>query len=184
MNIISVKYMENGSLQMVTDEGTLYVPDNEGNRHRTMITDWVAEGGSIDPYVAPPVFPTADAAKLAMVAWIDEFTEGVTGHIPKDEKHSWNAKEPAAIAYLAGTADAAQTQLLQDEADLTGETLTELSTAITTKAAAFRSVVSKVAGLRRATEALIDAEADPHNYETILVNARTQALAMASALGL
>ena len=47
------------------DEGTLYVPDNEGNRHRTMITDWVAEGGSIDPYVAPPVFPTADAAMAA-----------------------------------------------------------------------------------------------------------------------
>ena len=184
MNIISVKYMEDGSLQMVTDEGTLYVPDNEGNRHRTIITDWVAEGGSIDPYIAPPAYATADAAKAALVAWIDEFTAGVTGAVPKDEKLSWDAKEAAAKAHQAGTADAEQTALLQGEADLTGESLADLSTAIITKATTFRTVVSKVAGLRRSMGVAIDAESDPYQYEIILNNGKTQAEAMAAALGL
>lgn len=184
MNIISAQYTESGGIEVTTDYGFLCVPNNNGNRHRVMITDWVAEGGSIDPYVAPPTYATADEAKAAMVVWINEFTAGVTGPIPKDEKHSWGAKEPAAIAYLAGTADASQYKLLQGEADITGETLTELSNAVVTRADAFRDVVSRVSGIRRATNDLIDAEADPANYETILINARTQALAMAAALGL
>ena len=184
MNIISAKYMKDGGLEVVTDTGTMYVPQNSGNRHRVEVAKWEIDGGIIEPYAVPPAFATADAAKAAMVAWIDEFTAGVTGAVPKDEKLSWDAKEAAAKAHQAGTADAEQTALLQGEADLTGESLADLSTAIITKATTFRTVVSKVAGLRRAMGTAIDAESDPYNYETILVNGKTQAEAMAAALGL
>ena len=184
MNIISAKYTEQGGIEVVTDSGTMSVPNSEGNRHYQMIKEWEAEGNTITAYTAPPAYATADAAKVAIVAWFDKFTEGVTGVIPKDEKLSWDAKEASAKAHIAGTADAEQTALLQSEADLTGETLTELSNIIITKAATFRTVVGKVAGLRRAMMTSIDAESDPYEYEIILNNGKVQAETMAAALGL
>lgn len=184
MDIISAKYTENGDIMVTTDTGDLYVPNNGGNRHRVRITDWVAEGGSIDPYVAPPAYATADEAKVAMVTWIDEFTEGVTGAVPKDEKLSWDAKEAAAKAVIAGNATAEQQSLLDDEAALTSETTANLANVIVTKAALYRQVVSRVAGLRRVLTAQIEAEADPYNYDAILQAGQVQAQQLADSLGL
>lgn len=182
----TAKYTDEGQTSILWNDGNseMTVPNDMGNRHRRTIQEWVDEGNTITEYVAPPAFATAGAAKAALVDWVDEFTAGVTGPVPKDEKLSWDAKEAAAKAHLAGTADAEQTALLQGEADLTGESLNDLSTAIITKATTFRAVVGKVAGLRRAMTTAIDAESDPYGYETILNNGKAQALAMAAALGL
>ena len=153
------------------------------------VGDSYNNGVFTSPAPTNPRYRTADEAKAAMIAFIDRFTLSVTGPVPQDEKLSWDAKEQAAEAIIAETATAKQTKLIQDEADITGETAETLSATIVAKATAYRSVVSRVAGLRRATEAAIDAEAakttpDPFQYEIILENAQTTAATMAADLGI
>ena len=131
-----------------------------------------------------PKYPDADAAKAAMVEWIAGFTAAVTGPVPVDERLSWDAKEADARAYIAETATAAQTAMIEDEAAITGEVPADLAAIIIAKADTFRAVVARVAGLRRKTIAAIDAVTDPADYETVLLAAKDEAEAMAASLGI
>ncbi len=133
---------------------------------------------------AVPKYPDADAAKSAMVEWITAFTASVTGPVPIDERLSWDAKEAAARAYIAQTADAAQTAMIEDEAAITQEVPAELAAIIIAKADVFRAIAAKVAGLRRKTVTAIDAVTDPAIYEVVLVAAKAEAVTLAASLGI
>lgn len=135
---------------------------------------------------APVYIKHADAI-AALTAYVDQFAATVTGAVPIDEKLSWPAKEAAAQALTDGAESTAQLALLKDEADLTGETPAELAAVILGKAAVYRSVVSRIAGLRRATTSAIDAAdtaQDAKAYDTILGGAKAQAQTLAAGLGL
>jgi len=108
----------------------------------------------------------------------------VTGPVPLDEKLSWDAKEAAAKAVIAGTATTEQQSLLDDEAALTSETTASLANTIVSKATLYRKVVSRVAGLRRVLTAQIEAETDPYNYSVILEAGKTHAAQLADSIGL
>lgn len=138
-------------------------------------------GGKTPP---PPAYPTADAAKAAMIQWASDFMASVTGPVPIDERLSWDAKEAAARAYVAETADAAQTAMIDGEAAITGEVPADLAAIIIARADTFRAVVSRVAGLRRKTIAAIDAVTDPADYEVALAAAKAEAITLAAALGI
>jgi hypothetical protein len=138
----------------------------------------------IQPYIIQPVFPTKVAALQAVNEFAQSFTEGVTGPVPLDEKLSWDAKEAAAKAVIAGEATLEQQSLLDDEAALTSETTVNLANTIVSKATIYRQVVSRVAGLRRVLTAQIEAETDPYNYDLILEAGKTQAEQLANSIGL
>lgn len=186
MNIISTHNTENGdTIRVVHADGEMFVPDNMSNRHRRMVAEWEAIGGNgRQPYVAPPAYPTKEAALQAVNEFAQSFTENITGPVPLDEKLSWDAKEAAAKAVIAGTATSEQQALLDDEAALTSETTTYLANIVVAKAAVYSQVVSRVAGLRRALTAQIEAEADPYSYEAILTAGKAQAQKLADGLGL
>lgn len=184
MTIQSAKWTESGSIDVTDVNGTIKnVPDSMGNRDRRELDEWEQEGNTIEPYVAPPKYPTKAAAIQAAIDFAQSFTEGVTGPVPLDEKLSWDAKEAAAKAFIAGTATAEQQSLLDDEAALMSEETADLANVIVSKAAIYRKVVSRVAGLRRALTAQIEAEADPYKYEAILVAGQAQAQQLAESLG-
>ena len=50
MQINTVQIMDSGSFEV---NGEIYVPDNMANRHRVMIQEWIDEGNTPEPYVAP-----------------------------------------------------------------------------------------------------------------------------------
>lgn len=181
----SAAFMVDGTewhLQCRLDGGALTIDGD--NEIANMAREYLANGGEVQPYVALPTFQTADAAKLAMIAWIDGVTAKITGPVPADERLSWTEKETAARAIVASTADQRQTDLIGAEAAITGETVSDLAAKIIAKADVYRAVVARIAGLRRATAAALDAESDPANYETILAAAQSQAVAMAAQLGI
>jgi hypothetical protein len=183
----TAKYTNAEQTSILWNDGNreMTVPNQMGNRHRLEIQEWVDnEGGVIESYVAPPTYPTKAAALQAVNEFAQSFTEGITGPVPLDEKLSWDAKEAAAKAVIAGTATAEQQSLLDDEAALTSETTTDLANTIVAKATVYRQVVSRVAGLRRVLTTQIEAETDPYNYEAILLAGQTQAQQLADSLGL
>lgn len=185
MNIISAQYTEgNASIIVTTSSGEMVVPNASANRHYRKLQEWVEEGNTIADYVALPTYPTRDAAIQAVNDFAQNFTESVTGPVPLDEKLSWDAKEAAAKAVIAGTATTEQQSLLDDEADLTTETTASLANTIVSKASIYRQVVSRVAGLRRVLSAQIEAETDPYNFEAILEAGKTQAAQLADSIGL
>lgn len=131
--------------------------------------------------VSPPVYPDKDTAISAMISWINEVTLSITGNYPIDEKLAWSDKEAAALAFIASTATASQANMLQNEANLTGETVSALALVIKAKAEAYKNIIGLVSGLRRKTEAAIAVEAakddpDPYQYEDILLQAKAEAL--------
>lgn len=127
---------------------------------------------------------TLESAKAMIVAYAEAFETHISGNVSIGEKLSWTVKEAAAEAYLASTATADQTAMLQAEANQTGESLTDLSNAILSNATMFRQIAGSIAGLRRATRVALEAESDPVNYTAILQNAQANADALATSLGL
>ena len=51
MSIISAQFTETG---MILVNGEMHVPDIETDRDRWGITEWIGQGNTIAPYVAPP----------------------------------------------------------------------------------------------------------------------------------
>lgn len=156
--------------------------------------DWVAtqehvfagflwDGEALTPPLPPPKYSDADAAKSAMVDWINGFTTTITGSIPIDEKLSWSIKENAARSYVAGAADTQQAFIIDSEASITGEVPTALAETIIAKADKFKAVSAFISGLRRKTITEIDNAANASDYETILKNANDEAIRLAQSLG-
>lgn len=114
-------------------------------------------------------------ARAALMAFIEATTLAITGPVPLDEKLSWASKEVAARAVLASTASSVETALIADEASVTGENLATLANRIVELADAYRSAIAKLTGLRRSTEAAIDAAATPTAVQTVLQTALTTA---------
>lgn len=133
---------------------------------------------------APPAFATADEAKDAMRVWIEAFTASITGQVPIDEKLSWDAKESAARAWLAGNPSERETALIMGESSITGESPEVLVGKIVANADVYRLIVASVAGLRRKTSAALDAVSDPYDYAIVLGQAQAQATVMAAQLGI
>lgn len=184
MSIVVHGYNELGEIRATIDGIAYIIPDDDSNPERRLVADWEAEGNTIGDYVAPPKYLNAAAANAAMVAWLDGFTAAVTGPIPIDERLSWDAKEAAARACIAETADVAQTALIEEEAAVAEEDPADLAALIITRADTFRAVIAKLAGLRRKTMAAIDAVSEPSDYETVLLAAKAELEAIATALGM
>lgn len=132
----------------------------------------------------PPPFPDTESALTAMTNWINQFTVKLSGFVPLQEQSAWAAKEMAARGHLDGTATPSQTQMLQLEADQTGESLSDLSAKIIEKAELWSKVIGSVSGLRRKTEAEVAAATTSEEREAILTSARGQAEALAASLGI
>lgn len=97
------------------------------------------------------------AAKARTLERINAVTRRVLSEYADGEAQSWTKKEVAATAMLAGQADAEQTAFLQIEADIVGETVTDLSTRVVASAQRMNRLAPAAAGLRRAAAAAIDA---------------------------
>jgi|GEM_PF-3223002 len=157
-------------------------------------TGWPAVDDSVFPgdtdngdgtFSRPPARPkySLESAKAMILEYVKAFEDHVTGLVSTGEQLSWADKEVAAIAFQDGTATAEQLEVLQDEADETGETLAELAALIVAKGKRYRKLVRKIAGLRRATYMALEAEEDPMKYKDILNTALARAVALADALG-
>lgn len=131
-----------------------------------------------------PAYPDLQKALAAMLGWINEFASTLTAAMPHAEVRSLPVKAAAARALLAGEATVGQTEMLQAEADLTGEALADLAAEIAANADRDDLVNAKISGLRRSLKLQLEAAADPFAYETILEAGKQQALAMAAELGI
>lgn len=100
------------------------------------------------------------AARSQVLAAIGALTAAITGPVPLAEMLCWAAKEAAARALAEGRATEAEAALIAGEAAVTGEGADVLVVRILGKADAYRGTVAALTGLRRATEADIDAAPD------------------------
>jgi len=119
-----------------------------------------------------------------MLGFINDLTKQITDQYPAAEVSAWPSKAEAARAVIAGTARADQTTMIQGEADLTGSTLADQSAAIVAKAEIFEAIVSKVSGLRQATDAALVAATTSAEREAVLDGAMTTAKTLANEYGL
>lgn len=112
------------------------------------------------------------AAADRLTGMLDARARAITGEVPVAEMASWPAKEAAARAHLAGTADTPALAMLAAETSLTGEATADLATRIVANADAYRLAAAHLAGLRRATLAAIAAAATPEAVAEVLARLR------------
>lgn len=120
------------------------------------------------------------AAEDEVLAALSAAADQLTGVVPEAEKLSWPDKEAAAKAMLAGSATDDQLAMLNAEVQSTGETIEELATTVTAKAAAYRQAAAQMAGLRRATIKAVSAATTPEAVAAAIGGFR-QALSAFSA---
>ena len=151
---------------------------------------WTGEfDGSVTPPVAvfedvPPLYLTADQARLAMTSWINNLTGQIQDEYPDVVQKGWEAEEAMAIAFEAGTITPEQTAILSDDAKAKGRKPAEHASRILHKATAFRSIALRTRTLWLATDKALEAATDPSEYEGILATAIEQAAPLAAAYGL
>jgi hypothetical protein len=126
-------------------------------------------------------YPDLTSARVAMLGFIDELTKKITDQYPAAEVSAWPSKAEAARAVIAGTARADQTAMIQDEADLTGATLTDQAAAIVAKAEVFEAIVARVSGLRQVTDAWLVEATTSAEREAVLDDAQAQVATLADA---
>lgn len=131
-----------------------------------------------------PTYTTATEARKAMVGWIDGLTAQILDQYPRAIQARWVVEEAAARAVKAGTADADQLALVTDEGAAKGRTPEEHADAIIANADAFRAISAEINKLFLATDAALQAETDPFQYEAILEAAKAQAAPLAEIYGL
>ena len=67
MKIKTVVIQEDGSYQV---NDSMSVPDDMGNRHRMMVQEWIDDGNTPTPYVAPePHWIDKRLANMAKFRW-------------------------------------------------------------------------------------------------------------------
>lgn len=145
---------------------------------KKVLRDWTPEDEAAPPY------DSADSAVLALVAWIERFIAPLVAGTPASERLAWPTKEAAAAAYQAGTQNPAQAALIEGEAAIAGEDPGDLADLILAKAETYRTAVAAISGMRRKVTAAIEAETDPAQYEVILDTAKSEAVQLATDLGL
>lgn len=105
-----------------TINGTVYtVPDDPGNRHRQELTAWVAAGGVIAPYVAPPApIPSSvspyQARRALNAAGLRSAVEAAVAAAPYEVQDAWEyalvvERNSPMIDALASSLGLTETQL-------------------------------------------------------------------------
>lgn len=122
-----------------------------------------------DKNTRAPTLETIQANELALFkADGKEQVQGIhaaalfkaTGNARTEERDTWDAKREAAKQYVAGSADAGQIDLLEQEALATGEATADLAGTIMAKADAFYKVAGEITGGRRVAQKEIEAAQD------------------------
>lgn len=127
-------------------------------------------------------FQTFEEARVAMLGWINDFLSPFTMDAGAAEPLSWVKKEAAAKAYLAGTATTDQTDMIETEAAVDGETPADLCTAIVAQGGLYTKVIAATTGLRRKTLKALEQASLPSEFTAILDGAKVQANAMMQQL--
>ncbi|MCA0905131.1 hypothetical protein LCM27_01825 [Ruegeria marisrubri] len=176
------RVFKNGSWELIDDHRGKPYWTTDGTEH-TMQVPGPLPADALTQKPVLPVYADLTAARAAMVAWIDGFLAKITGMVPQYERESWPTKAAAARAFTAGNARPDQVNMINNEAQTSGRTAAAVAAIIVARADTYQEIISKAAGLRVSLDQQLEAEADPLNYETILLNGQGQAKAMAKALG-
>lgn len=152
-----VNYDGEGYLVSISaGEVALLSGDNEPVR--AALQSFLNGGGIIEPMMSATV-RLAEQRQAARVH-VNELHEAVlcrlTENATQAERNTWAGKAAAVEAYINGTANTAQTALLNNEAQAMGETVQQQVDRIAAKSLAYHQVVGLVSGHRR--KAIADLE--------------------------
>lgn len=125
----------------------------------------------------PP--PDLGAERQAAIATLNDehasILRSLTNNATVEERDTWQAKALAALAYDSGNASATQTDMLETEAAMAGETTGDLVATILAKNAAYQKMIGLASGHRRKTIAALNAASDIAELRQVGDHARAQA---------
>ena len=121
-------------------------------------------------------------AKRSVIGWINALTEQLTSKYSTIEIAGFVAKKIEAEKVQGG--EPGPFPMLESEATLTGETVTDLAAVVLTKDAAYEAITATVTGLRRNTFTAIDAATGAPDVQAAIDAAKVSASGMAEAMGL
>lgn len=176
MTFLSANRLPSGAIEAETTEGTLIVPPDPDNSTWQALSE---SGVSIEDY-APSLSDAKSAARSRVAGTHAEFLRSLTGDASAEERDTWQTKALAAAAIRDQSAADYQRAMIETEAELAGESELELVEKILGKAKAYHSLIGLATGMKRRTEAKIEAAKSIEEIETIIESARLTAEAKAA----
>jgi hypothetical protein len=144
----------------------------------------ITADGSGAPVAAQPPSRSMDElkadARAAMRDYISRFLAQFVANTPSAEIASWPTKAAEARAFLAG---GPASVIIQKEASVTGETVSNLAAIIVAKADRYSEIIGLVSGLRRKVDAEIDAASSPAALASVIQSSKSAATALAISVG-
>lgn len=96
-----------------------------------------------------------------------------SGNTESEDRDTWPSQREAALAHTAHTADAQQTELLND-LRLDNETLDTLAQSILKKSKAMNKLIGLVGGLKRKAEKALQAATSVEDIEQVMMGLKTE----------
>ena len=165
---MTAKYTSGGSILATIDGVEMTIPNDPSNRH---YAELIANGVTIEPVAVPTLADIRAHAIAAMGHQIDVFTAQFTSGVPAAELASWPTKTSEAEKVLEGGTSA----MIDAEAKMMGQTAQEVATVIAETSAEYTTIIGKVSGLRRKTEAAINKATDEAGVADVLKEALLEA---------
>ncbi|MEM1046495.1 MAG: hypothetical protein AAGL24_10100 [Pseudomonadota bacterium] len=139
--------------------------------------------GNPAPTITPEILTaTKDLARRRVTVEADRLTDIVTGHVPQAERDSWPTKAAAARAHIASNATADQTAMLNAEAVIRVETITDLANLIIARADEYQVIAAQVAGHRAVAYEAVETATTISEIEAALTAAETAAMALLASI--
>ena len=144
---------------------------------------FITEEDALEALKNPPE-PSVAQVKRSALRQIDglhaEILKIATGNKSLEERDTWQPKAIAAQALVDGTANAAQTAMLETEAAAEGSTALELAQTILAKSDAYHSLIGAAAALRSSVKQQIEAATSTEQVTAILDAAKNKASVLQS----
>jgi hypothetical protein len=144
---------------------------------------WDGAAWTAEPQDPAALLAAARAeAVIQMRGFIAAFLQPFVQNATLEEVASWPSKAAAARAFKAGTATAAQLNMLKVEADLYAVSLADHAAKVIRKADPYEPIIVSVTALRSLTEQAIAAATTPAEVAAALATAKARADAVIARL--
>ena len=155
----------------------------EHDGRRIKCAGFITDEDALEALNNPPE-PSVEQVKRSALRQIDglhaEILKNATGKKSLEERDTWQPKAIAAQALVDGTANDAQTAMLETEAAARSVTPVELAQTVLAKSAAYHGLIGSAAALRSSAKQQIEAAETKEQVAEILAEANSQATALQS----
>lgn len=130
-------------------------PEDDDPGYALLPSEWVQPNQAVidQALIITPITAVRDEASNQIFSDLDRVGNSLKEGYPQSEVDAWPTKDAAARKVLAGTATPEEAQILQSEADASGETLDAIARKVAANGDFYKKAIGSLTGIRTKADA-------------------------------